>query len=300
MKIRQIQAFKAVMLTGTETQAAELLSISQPAVSRLISNLEQDVGFPVFNRRNGRVYPTPEASYLYDEAEKTLSSLDKLGQTAKDIRDLKLGQLRVACMPALSLTLLPKVVATFLAKRPKVTVSLHTRSSQKVKEWVATRQFDIGIAELPADDPALDTDPLNLKCVCVLPKGHPLERKTTVTPNDLDGVPFVSLHREHMTFFRIESAFEAAKAKRNIVIETSLFAPACSLVAQGAGVSIVDPITAGEYLQRGIVARPFKPSIPFDFAVLYPAKHPQPLLVSHFVRVLKGSLKNYISHRSGR
>ncbi len=293
MKYRQLQAFRAVIITGTVTQAAESLGISQPAISNLIVTLEHQLGFSLFERRKGRLYPTPDAKYLYEDVERALSGFDKVTQTAKDIRELKTGTLSIACMPGLSLGFLPKVVAEFLDDRPKVTVSLQTRSSQKVQEWIAAQLFDVGLAELPIDHTGIESELLSFDCVCVLPENHSLAVKAIITPKDLDGLPFISLARDHMTFFRIKNAFSKAGAKRNIRVETQLFAPACSLVARGAGVSIIDPITAADYHNRGVVIRPFRPCIPFEIGILWPALQPRSALVEAFITLLKASAKTY-------
>ena len=93
MRYRQLEAFRAVMRAGSVTQAAEMLNVSQPAVSRLIACLEQDVGFPLFRRRRGRLQPTPEADFLLGEVERAIANLDHVAQIADDIRKRRTGHL---------------------------------------------------------------------------------------------------------------------------------------------------------------------------------------------------------------
>ncbi len=294
MNVRQLQALKAIIARGTVTQAAELLGVSQPALSSLIANMEREVGFKVFERSNGRLSPTTEAYYISHEAEKILSGLDKLSQLARDLRDRKAGQLRVASLPGLGIDFVPCLLADFMAKRPDIQLSLQVRSSVEIKEWIAARQFDIGIAEMPVDDPAVEVESLSMRCVCVLPEGHPLTAKKRLTPKDLNAVPFITLNRDHMTYFRIVSAFENAGMKLNVAAEVLLFAPACALVAGGVGVSIIDPVTASTYAERGIEVRPFDPPIPFDIGIMYPAHRPRSLLAQEFATVLKQALSPYV------
>ena len=75
IRLRQLEAFRAVMHAASVTQAAEVLRISQPAVSRLIASLEQDLGFALFSRRRGRLLPTPESTFLLGEVERAISNL---------------------------------------------------------------------------------------------------------------------------------------------------------------------------------------------------------------------------------
>lgn len=294
MNVRELQAVKAVIARGTVTRAAEQLGVSQPALSNLIANLERRIGFKLFERAGGRLSPTAEGIHLSDEAEKVLSGLDKLSQLARDLGEQKAGLLRVGCLPGLGIEFVPRLLAGFLADRPNVKLMLQVRTSADVKDWVSARQFDVGIAELPADDAAIDVDPFSMRCVCVIPKGHPLTAKQRITPKDLSGVPFVALNRDHMTYFRVARAFEQARAKLNVCAEVHLFAPACTMVASGIGVSIIEPITASTYANRGLECRPFDPPIPFDLGIIYPANRPRSLLAQAFADVLKRAMSPYV------
>ncbi|HJV50647.1 MAG TPA: LysR substrate-binding domain-containing protein [Noviherbaspirillum sp.] len=294
MNVRELQALRAVIARGTVTRAAEHLGVSQPALSNLIANLERRIGIKLFERAGGRLSPTAEGIHLSDEAEKLLIGLDKLSHLAQDLREQKAGLLRVGCLPGLGIDFVPRLLAGFLADRPNVKLMLQVRTSAEVKEWIAARQFDVGIAELPADEAAIDVDPFSVRCVCVMPQGHPLTAKKRITPKDLSGVPIVTLNRDHMTFFRITRAFEQARAKLNVCAEMHMFAPACTMVASGIGVSIIEPITASTYADRGLECRPFDPPIPFDLGIMYPANRPRSLLAQSFAEVLKDAMSPYV------
>ena len=210
MNLRQIEAFRAVMTEGSVTQAAVALGVTQPAVSCLIANLEESMGFLLFKRHRGLFQPTGEAEIFLEDAERLLASHSRATRTARDIRDLKSGSLRVAALPAVSMNFMPKLIAGFIRDRPQIKVSLQTRSSVQIREWISAQLFDIGFAELPANDPAMDIDPLSFDCVCALPAGHPLASKTRLDPHDLKGEPLIVLNPEHSTHYHLKAAFEAA------------------------------------------------------------------------------------------
>lgn len=270
MKLRQLHAFRAVMQTSSATQAAQLLNITQPAVSSLITSLENEVGFQLFQRRKRHLHATTEGEYFYREVERTLANLDHLSHVAEDIRNLKVGQLRVACLPGLSSVLLPKVVAEFLSDKPDVTVHLETCNSKNVEEWITSQQFDVGLAERALNDPSVAASTLTMRCVCVFPVGHPLSQLRQVTPNDLSGLPFISLEESHPTSFHLTQAFVHHGAHLNVKIRTTLFPTACRLVENDAGVSVVDPVSAHACDSTRLEVRPFVPSIPFKIKVMYP------------------------------
>jgi DNA-binding transcriptional LysR family regulator len=291
MNIRNIAAFHALMAAGTTTEAAAMLGISQPAVSRMIAQLERDVGFALFKRIKGRLFPTPEAEIFDGEVEKSFIGIDKLARTAEDIRANRTGHLRIVGMPALSLGFVPDVLGRFMETRPQLNVTLEVRSSQKVIEWIAAQQFDLGLAMMPVDHPAIEVEPLDpSEAVCVLPPGHALAAKAAIEPRDLVGVPFISLGTEHRVRFEIDQAFEAAGVKRSILVIAQLSAVVCGLVARGRGVGIVDPFSAADFAERGVVVRPFRPAILFNTALLYPAHRPRSRLTEEFAALLKDSL----------
>lgn len=294
MNIRQLKAFKTVIDHGSITQAAEVFNITQPAMSNMIAALEADVGFSLFERTQGRVRPTPEAFSLYEEAEKALTGFDKVIRSAGDIRDLRTGQLRIASMPGPSFGFLPRVVALFHKAYPEVVVSLQTRSSLQVKDWIESQLFDIGLAELPVDSSAIEVEPLQMRCVCVLPEDNPLRHKRVIKPKDLEAHPFISLNPDHMTHRRLMNAFEAAGVPWRPQVECQLFAPACSLAAQGVGIAVVDPFTAEDFSGRGIVTRPFKPAIMHDIGILYPASQPRSRVTEEFALILKRELDRFL------
>ena len=257
-RLRQLEAFRAVMIAGGVTSAAKILNISQPAVSRLIASLEKALNIPLFDRRQGRLHPTSEAEFLYSEVDRAITNLDHVAQLAADIRNQKAGHLRIACLPGFATSLLPKVVAEFLAERPDVTMSIQTRSSARVREWIAAQQYDIGIADEFEGHSAVNHESVNIRTVCALSSRHPLASKQVITARDLDGIPM-------------------------IVQEVRQFATACLLAEQEAGVAIVSSIDAAEYVGRGLVTRTFEPQLPFQLDILYPKFHPRSLLMQEFI-----------------
>jgi DNA-binding transcriptional LysR family regulator len=88
----------------------------------------------------------------------------------------------------------------------------------------------------------------------------------------------------------VTGAFEAAGATLNARVETRQFAPACIMVAEGVGVSVVSAIDAAEYAGRGIEIRPFRPAIAFGLGILYPAYRPRSLVLSEFVEIFRQAL----------
>jgi DNA-binding transcriptional LysR family regulator len=293
MKYKQMLAFRTVMLTGSVSAAAERIHISQPAVSNLIANLENSCGFLLFERRNGRLVPTPDAHHIYDSITKALSAFEKVSQTSHDIREQKSGSLRIACMPSLSNKFLPDVISEFLVDRNDVTISLQVQPSLKIQSWIATDLYDIGIAEMPLIHSGIECDLYTFKCVCCLPVGHPLLKHTIITPQELDNEPFISLSRDHMTFQQIKQAFAEAGANWKVRAESQLFLPAARLSHKGCGVTILDPISIVGIDGFSLETRPFLPEINFKIGVLHSSEHPLSILTEEFSKLLRKRLVEF-------
>lgn len=207
MLIREIECFQAIMTAGTMTRASEILGISQPAVSNTIATLEHRLGFQLFLRKSGRLQATPEALIFYEEAQRLLESVERANEAATRLRQGKTGHLTISAYPGISIKLLPELISQFQKNRTNVKVRLLSRSSHIVIEQLPSQMFDIAIAEKPSQFIGVDAKVFNFKCHCVLARNHPLAKHNLLTPNKLDGVPFVALFRDHMTTYQISRAF---------------------------------------------------------------------------------------------
>lgn len=291
MNFREIVAFRAVMFTSSITRAAEIINVTQPAVSMLISNLEEALGFKLFERRQGRIFPTAEAQLLADEVEKTFDSLSNLKRRADQIARRGVGSLRVASIYGPAMHLLPRVAAAFSRNHPNVNVSIVTRESKRIQEWMETQHYDLGIAEKPSEpNPLLHFEPLVQRLVCVLPAGHPLADRDVLTASDLDGQPIVTLPVWHHSTVALERAFAEAGVRFNRAFEVDMFSVALQLVAHGAGVTLANPINLLGMQSEAIAVRPFDPAIHFDLAIYFPAQRVRSLVAEEFVQMLRKEL----------
>ncbi len=269
---REIEIFAAVMLHGTTTKAADSLEITQPAVSKALMQIAAKAGFDLFRKSRQRLVPTPEAHMLYAEIERVFESARTISRTMRDIRDLRIGRLEICALPAFGLTLLPGIIAGFSREHPSVSISLDVRSTVAVIQRAARSQLDIGIgATLAEDNPSIArrsfvaTPP-----VCVMPAGHPLEKLAVVRPEDLSGLDFVSLGAADPARQRLDRLCEERGVKRNLRVEASLSKTCLDLVAAGAGVAVVDRLSAWMERNSGISIREFEPQIDISLSIFRP------------------------------
>lgn len=281
---RHLEVFRAVIQVGSFTRAAERLHTSQPSVSRLIKELQAAVGFTLFRRSGVGAAPTAEALELFREVERSFLGFERVMLRAKDIRENRTGMLRIISMPALAWSFLPATLAEFLAERPGVQASLQVQRSEAVPAWIGSQQYDLGFAMFPTEVAGVETslfDPA--EGMCIMPATHRLAPQEVVDIADLSGEILVSLGPDGLVQRTLDRAIAAAGVAVRSRVETPLTSIACQLVREGLGVTIGDPFTALAFADQGLVARPFRPRIPFNFGILLPSYAAHSALVEDFI-----------------
>lgn len=281
LNFRQVQAFRTVMLTGQITAAAELMGITQPAVSRLVRDFEHATRLVLFVRRGNQIVPTQAAKTLMVEVDRAFSGLNRIQVLADAIRRQSAGILRIAAMPALAINVLPHAVATFLKDRPGLHVSLNGLNSPMVIEAVASGHADIGYADGPIDRPGFEVLSYPMDAIVALPPGHRLAARKVVEPADLVGERIINLDPGTISAMRVEVAL--AGIARSAQIETKLTHTACALVAEGVGLTLTDPLSAGEFIDRGLCIRPFSLSVDSGFQCIRLAASAPSTIVTDFM-----------------
>lgn len=283
LKLRQIEAFRALIDAGTVTRAAEQLQVSQPAVSKLLAHLEADCAVSLFERTQGRLIPTTAGIRLYEEIERIFAGVHQVEQAVEAIRREEQGQLIVGVTPALSEVFVPRILTGLLNQRPGIYISIRTRNTQLAAEWLKNRQVDVGLVTTLMESPYLHIEPvLRRPMVCLLPLGHRLAEKQSITPSDLDNEPFISPMPAGHTRRTIDRLFDANQAKLNVVIDTTTVSGVSEFVAAGHGVSLLHPLFARP--KRGkVVVRPFEPETPLEFLICHSRQSRNLNLVEAFI-----------------
>lgn len=287
LQFRQIQAFHSIMETGTVTQAAKRLGISQPGVSNLIASLEHQLGFELFTRISGRLQPTPEAYRLASTTETVITGFEQVNRQASAIRNLDIGKLDIASLPELSMAFIPKAIREFVADKPDINISFQTRSSTTIQELVSAHAVEIGVAEAPIEHDNLAAETFSYECFCVLPADHELATKAVISPEDLHGAPLITLGPYHLTYHRLREIFTDRQCVWNDRCQTRLFHTALTFVQAGLGVALIDPFTIDFQPLDNIVVRKFEPAVAFDLAIIWPTNKPVSNLGYAFIQQLK-------------
>lgn len=297
VNLRQIEAFRAVMITGTTLGAGSLLHLSQPAVSRLIAGLEETAGLKLFERAHGRLRPTRQAEALLVEVEKVFAVLDRVASHLRPDEGAEAGHLRIIATTPLAHGLLPKALARFRSRYPNVEISLQVGVRRELRTLFDHQQFDIALSTYPLDYPdeasAALADPA---AVCVLPLGHRLAGRAILTPDDLVDEHFISMPLETGARQRIDALFQHQGLVRRRLSDAQNGVMICQLVAAGLGVSVVDPFSA-KVFAADLLRKPFQPLISYQFRFFFPLQRPRLPLAESLALVAREVARDTLMER---
>lgn len=267
MDIRLLETFRAVIETQSMTGAAKLLGLTQPAISTQISRLEAQIGFPLFERVNGRLKASRQGRLFYAEVRHALGMIERLTRDAESIRKGVTESVTIASHPSASTAILPTVVAELRRGRPLAHVRMINRSSEEVRAIFEAGGTDIAIAEWPIHIPDIDLRRYRVPCVAIMPAGHALAARQEITPADLAGQPLVGMQISRLIGHQIQSAFVEHDVEYDPGVVNEYFSSICALVATGAGIGIVDQWSAQMFEPLGLAIRPFRPTIMYEIGV---------------------------------
>lgn len=266
---RALQAFRHTMLGGSVTRAAAALGRTQPAVSRLLKELEDDVGFALFERVRGRLVATPEGRLFFEEVQRSFRGFERLGDVAAEIRQGRRGTLRVAAMPAAAASFLPVALRRFAAANPDVTLDLTVQSSAEVVRQMQLQEGDLGIIEGSVPAPGLAVLRRHaLPCALIAPRGHRLPRRAA-TLRDLDEQDFVALSAGPSSVgAQLAGLLLREGIEPRVKVQTQLAATVSALVLQGLGIGVVDAQTALRHRALGGTVQPLDAPVAMQLRIV--------------------------------
>ena len=290
---RQIDAFRIVVSMGSVTEAAKVLGISQPAVSRLIADLETEVGFQLF-RRSGRVLvPTDEARLLVAEVRQAVSGMEHIKDSAIAIARFGHARLKIVTTPSFSNRLLPDLLGQFAKARPQSMARMEIEANDDSVEWMVSQNYDFGITS--KDNPNPSFERLKIKdeeVCCLLPVGHRLAERTLIYARDLAGESFISYMPASLFRYDTDQYFKAEKIERQMQYETRTTDAICRLVARNLGVSVVGSSAVHLNTMPGCVAIPFAGPISYRAYLFWSKSTAMSAIAQDFLDIVKNSIKS--------
>lgn len=252
MDIRQIRAFLAIADTGSVTRAAELLHIVQPAVSRQLKLLEDDVGASLFERDRRGMQLTDAGHILLERGRRALRELDAAQFEIRPTPGLVSGIVNLGLLPSSCELLTGPLVGALQEQFPQIRLSLTVGYTDHLLRWLESGEVDAALLYDPAPSPALEVaalvrEPLSLVGSAALG----LRDKSPVTVNVLGEAPLILPSAPHRLRNLVEHACAQAGVNVTVAAETNALSVQKALVAQGYGRSVMPRVAVQAEIDSG-------------------------------------------------
>ncbi|WP_404942078.1 LysR family transcriptional regulator [Pseudomonas danubii] len=284
MRLRHIEIFQAIRQTGSISGAAQLLHVSQPAVSKVLQHAELQLGFPLFLRVRGKLQPTPEALELEREVDKVSESLQGVRRLAQNLRRAPGQSLRIGATPALALALLPPAISEWTRRYPDSLCELSSAHSRELVQNLLMREIDVALTLQRPDHPGLCAQPLAEGVLVAL---APLDywpeptRGQPLALMELADAPLIGLSSTDPLSARLDSYLKTVEPPPRVSIAVQTYSLARAMVESGAGLALIDPFTALGASPASTAIRPLSPPLPITlYAVTRTAEPPLHTLAS--------------------
>lgn len=272
MRLRQIEVFRAVMLTGTVSEAARLLHVSQPVVTRVLQHAEASLGFRLFDRAKGRLRPTPEASALYGDVERLYGEIDRVRRVSESLRHKGAGRLRVAATPSLADPLLVPALQRFCARHPDTQVQVLTHHTDEIVQGLLRHQIDIGFAFAPPPHEAIAAQPVaEGRMVLAAPIGQPVTAAARRTPLPMARLmerAFIGYDDHSSLGLMVRQVLARNALEPHSTVEVQTYSLARKMVESGLGLALLDQYTALGADADAVSLHEIRPALPFEIHML--------------------------------
>lgn len=286
MNLRQMEVFRAVMLSGGVNSAATLLHVSPPAISKVLAQAARASGLVLFERVRGRLIPTPEAQLLYEEIDRLWRGVETVRDVSRDLAQPSQATLRVACTASLAPYLASRAVALLYEQAPRLQCKVRVLGPEILNDHLLQRESHIGIALGPHDHPNLErVKSWRIGLACVMRTGHRLAAKKRITPKDLVGERVISSPENTPFGQTLKRAFGEHAAGMHRDLDCTSSTTACWFAQAGVGVAVVDQASIAGGVLAGLEVRPFQSGEQLEVRMIRNRYRPMSVTERAFVEI---------------
>jgi len=288
MRLRHIEIFNAVYTVGSVSGAAKFLNIAQPTASKVLMHAEDQLGFKLFRRVRGRLYPTEEAEVLYRETKSIINKVGSLQKIVRNLLEADKGQLKLTAISALGLEHVPRAILQFREIYPDVQFEIQTRHHDNLLPTISEQDKDIGIAFNPQMPRGLDSITLGSgEFVCIYANDEFDQYPERIRISDIGNRPFIGIENSGPLGDLLNKLIADTNLELKPQIVAQTYYVALNLVAMGGGVSIVDEFTATSHGVGKVKYKAFDPPIHFPVKAIYKDTNPPSKLCLNFLDFFK-------------
>ena len=288
MRLRHIEVFHAIMQVGTISGAAQVLHISQPAVTKVLQHAELQLGMPLFERVRGKLYPKPEAHRLFAETEKLHRDLQGIRRLAASLKGRAVETVRLVSTPTVAVSVLPQAMTAWRRDFPDTRCELATHHTSEIINVLRLGEADLALSLQDPRHPGIVAEPIAHGMLTVVaPSGtwSDEECRTPLTPAALAGEligELIGLSEHDPLGELVVAACEGQGVQPVFRTVVQTYQIARSLVEAGAGTALLDPFTAASAAPHRVQRRQWSPAIDVHLYLLTASHAP----LSHGAREL--------------
>lgn len=290
--VRQLRAFVAVYQSGHISAAADMLSVTQPAVTVLLREMEERLGVRLFDRSTRALRRTEAAAEAYGHAMRTLAELESLGRSMVDFSAGRKGRLRIAATSTVAQTLLPSILREYTALHPDVHLLIDDCAPGEFVERIMSERVDCGIGTLETPIPGLEEQVFRHDPLVAVAQARFFTSDRPLTWKQLGAFPIITVKAGYGVRRRIERAASEACVALRVEHEVSLLTTALALASGGLGVAVVPGSIVGAASGEGLVTRRIlRPLVERNTAFIYKRERTLPPTAASLQELLLKRLK---------
>lgn len=270
MRLRHIEIFHAIYTTGSITNAAKILHVSQPSVSKVLAHAELQLGFDLFKRVKGRLTPTDEAEMLFDEVDRIYQQMRSIKNTAENIKNSEHGQISIGITPALGFNVVPAAIAKYHTDHPNINIDLQTVHNDAVMQNLLEHKCDLAVLFAPSKMPGVKSVEIaSSELVVVYPKSlfPQLPKKLTIA--QMKSHEFIDIRDSGPLGDILWTRLMEEDIHLSSMIKVQTYFIAARLVAQGCGLCVVDKSTALGNITEHTAMASFDPPLIYGVHALH-------------------------------
>ncbi|WP_118135072.1 LysR family transcriptional regulator [Oceanicella sp. SM1341] len=250
LTLRQIEAIRAVMLTGTIAGAAKLLNVSAPGISRLVKHIEAGLGIRLFEKQAGLFVPAAEAKLVFDQIHEVYLKVEGLDFALDNLRKGRGAELAFGSVPSIAQFMVSRAVVGLRRSYPELFIDLNILKIEETVDYLLLERGELVAMSYAFDHPLLEFIPLGSGgLVALLPQGHPLATRREISVHDLVHEPIIGVDPVDPYGAIVARPFLEAGLQLNQVIRARFAQTVVSLVRHGLGVTVIDEFSvAGQYM----------------------------------------------------